>query len=158
MWRSSQTVTWSVFCTVSIITQLSQSALPNMLFKISVSYFVLNTFSVWSDDLTFVGFCAFSFHSWAFSILGFCVSDWLSLIAEFVFIVCFVSLFMWLSRTMIAHANVQDRLLKPLGGYLGYNMEWRELAQVISRVLFFPLWNSLFFFCFLFWVDILILF
>ncbi|XP_062583454.1 katanin p60 ATPase-containing subunit A-like 2, partial [Saccostrea cucullata] len=27
----------------------------------------------------------------------------------------------------------QDRLLKPLGGYVGYNSEWRELAQVISR-------------------------
>ncbi|BFY97854.1 hypothetical protein BsWGS_00894 [Bradybaena similaris] len=26
-----------------------------------------------------------------------------------------------------------DRLLKPLGSYLGYNSEWRELAQVISR-------------------------
>ncbi|XP_074649916.1 katanin p60 ATPase-containing subunit A-like 2 isoform X2 [Tubulanus polymorphus] len=26
-----------------------------------------------------------------------------------------------------------DRLLKPLGGYVGYNSEWRELAQVISR-------------------------
>ncbi|XP_059165946.1 katanin p60 ATPase-containing subunit A-like 2 isoform X1 [Physella acuta] len=26
-----------------------------------------------------------------------------------------------------------DRILKPLGGYLGYNSEWRELAQVISR-------------------------
>jgi len=26
-----------------------------------------------------------------------------------------------------------DRLLKPLGGYSGYNTEWRELAQVISR-------------------------
>ncbi|KAJ8304526.1 hypothetical protein KUTeg_018109 [Tegillarca granosa] len=26
-----------------------------------------------------------------------------------------------------------DRLLKPLGGYIGYNSEWRELAQVISR-------------------------
>lgn len=28
----------------------------------------------------------------------------------------------------------QDRLLKPLGGYVGYNSEWRELAQVVSRV------------------------
>lgn len=27
-----------------------------------------------------------------------------------------------------------DRMLKPLGGYLGYSSEWRELAQVISRV------------------------
>ncbi|CAF0935725.1 unnamed protein product [Rotaria sordida] len=27
-----------------------------------------------------------------------------------------------------------DRLLKPLGGYIGYSSEWRELAQVISRV------------------------
>ncbi|KAL5004004.1 hypothetical protein ScPMuIL_017460 [Solemya velum] len=26
-----------------------------------------------------------------------------------------------------------DRLMKPLGGYVGYNSEWRELAQVISR-------------------------
>jgi len=31
-------------------------------------------------------------------------------------------------------AYVQDRLLKPLGGYVGYSGEWRELAQVISRV------------------------
>ena len=30
--------------------------------------------------------------------------------------------------------SLQDRLLKPLGGYLGYNNEWRDLAQVISRV------------------------
>ena len=29
---------------------------------------------------------------------------------------------------------VQDRLLKPLGGFSGYSSEWRELAQVISRV------------------------
>ena len=28
----------------------------------------------------------------------------------------------------------QDKLLKPLGGYVGYNTEWRELAQNISRV------------------------
>jgi len=34
---------------------------------------------------------------------------------------------------------VQDRLLKPLGGYAGYNNEWRELGQVISRVSLF-LW------------------
>ncbi|CAF4558577.1 unnamed protein product [Rotaria socialis] len=27
-----------------------------------------------------------------------------------------------------------DRLLKPLGGYAGYSSEWRELAEVISRV------------------------
>ncbi|XP_050400357.1 katanin p60 ATPase-containing subunit A-like 2 [Patella vulgata] len=26
-----------------------------------------------------------------------------------------------------------DRVLKPLGGYVGYSSEWRELAQVISR-------------------------
>ncbi|PVD19895.1 hypothetical protein C0Q70_20389 [Pomacea canaliculata] len=26
-----------------------------------------------------------------------------------------------------------DRILKPLGGYVGYNSEWRELAQTISR-------------------------
>ena len=30
----------------------------------------------------------------------------------------------------------QDRLLKPLGGYVGYNSEWRELAQCISRDIF----------------------
>jgi hypothetical protein len=30
----------------------------------------------------------------------------------------------------------QDRLMKPLAGYIGYNSEWRELAQVISRVIF----------------------
>ena len=24
--------------------------------------------------------------------------------------------------------------MKPLAGYVGYNSEWRELAQVISRV------------------------
>jgi hypothetical protein len=55
--------------------------------------------------------------------------------AEFVFEVCVFSFFMYLP-------NVQDRLLKPLGGYLGYNMEWRELAQVISRVISF--YNILF--------------
>lgn len=27
-----------------------------------------------------------------------------------------------------------DKLMKPLAGYIGYNSEWRELAQVISRV------------------------
>ena len=27
--------------------------------------------------------------------------------------------------------------MKPLAGYVGYNSEWRELAQVISRVSFF---------------------
>ena len=44
-------------------------------------------------------------------------------------------------RSMINDAtrlNVEegqdDRLLKPLGGYLGYSSEWRDLAQVISRV------------------------
>ncbi|CAF0787984.1 unnamed protein product [Didymodactylos carnosus] len=46
-------------------------------------------------------------------------------------------------RTIIndtMRVNVEDnvdpaeRLLKPLGGYIGYNSEWRELAQVISRV------------------------
>ncbi|CAF1594827.1 unnamed protein product, partial [Adineta ricciae] len=26
-----------------------------------------------------------------------------------------------------------DRLLKPLGGFAGYNAEWRELAEVVSR-------------------------
>ncbi|XP_063432770.1 katanin p60 ATPase-containing subunit A-like 2 isoform X3 [Mytilus trossulus] len=30
----------------------------------------------------------------------------------------------------------QDRILKPLGGYVGYNSEWRELAQSISRDIF----------------------
>ncbi|XP_064653296.1 katanin p60 ATPase-containing subunit A-like 2 isoform X4 [Lineus longissimus] len=30
-------------------------------------------------------------------------------------------------------SDLGDRLLKPLGGYMGYNNEWRELAQVISR-------------------------
>ena len=29
---------------------------------------------------------------------------------------------------------LQEKLLKPLGGYMGYSSEWRELAQVISRV------------------------
>ena len=28
----------------------------------------------------------------------------------------------------------QDRLLKPLSGLIGYNAEWRELAEVVSRV------------------------
>ena len=44
-------------------------------------------------------------------------------------------------RSMINDAtrlNVEegqdDRLLKPLGGYMGYSSEWRDLAQVISRV------------------------
>ncbi|XP_013379501.1 katanin p60 ATPase-containing subunit A-like 2 [Lingula anatina] len=32
--------------------------------------------------------------------------------------------------------DLGDRLLKPLGGYMGYNSEWRELAQVISRDIF----------------------
>ncbi len=27
-----------------------------------------------------------------------------------------------------------DKLMKPLAGYIGYNSEWRELAQTISRV------------------------
>jgi hypothetical protein len=31
---------------------------------------------------------------------------------------------------------IKDRLMKPLAGYIGYNSEWRELAQVISRVSF----------------------
>ena len=30
-------------------------------------------------------------------------------------------------------SDAGDRLLKPLGGYVGYNNEWRDLAQVISR-------------------------
>uniref|UniRef100_A0A1I8J4N0 LisH domain-containing protein n=2 Tax=Macrostomum lignano TaxID=282301 RepID=A0A1I8J4N0_9PLAT len=29
-----------------------------------------------------------------------------------------------------------DRLLKPLGGFLGYNQEWRDLASTISRDIF----------------------
>lgn len=32
--------------------------------------------------------------------------------------------------------NQQDRLLKPLGGYLAYNSEWRDLAQLISREIY----------------------
>ncbi|RNA10244.1 katanin p60 ATPase-containing subunit A-like 2 isoform X7 [Brachionus plicatilis] len=46
-------------------------------------------------------------------------------------------------RTMINEAtklnaeegsnDPSDRLMKPLAGYIGYNSEWRELAQVISR-------------------------
>jgi hypothetical protein len=28
----------------------------------------------------------------------------------------------------------QDRIMKPLGGYMGYSSEWRDLAQTISRV------------------------
>jgi hypothetical protein len=27
--------------------------------------------------------------------------------------------------------------MKPLAGYVGYNSEWRELAQVITRVCLF---------------------
>ena len=34
----------------------------------------------------------------------------------------------------MVHIYFQDKLLKPLGGYVGYNTEWRELAQNISRV------------------------
>ena len=34
-----------------------------------------------------------------------------------------------------------DKLMKPLAGYIGYNSEWRELAQTISRVLLFFLSN-----------------
>ncbi|XP_014767657.1 katanin p60 ATPase-containing subunit A-like 2 [Octopus bimaculoides] len=33
-------------------------------------------------------------------------------------------------------ASPQDRLLKPLGGYMGYNNEWRDLAQLISREIY----------------------
>jgi len=33
-----------------------------------------------------------------------------------------------------AEEGQDDKLLKPLGGYLNYSNEWRELAQVISRV------------------------
>lgn len=32
-----------------------------------------------------------------------------------------------------ANSDPADRLMKPLAGYVGYNSEWRELAQVISR-------------------------
>uniref|UniRef100_A0A2C9JJS6 Katanin p60 ATPase-containing subunit A-like 2 n=1 Tax=Biomphalaria glabrata TaxID=6526 RepID=A0A2C9JJS6_BIOGL len=32
-----------------------------------------------------------------------------------------------------ADSFTNDKILKPLGGYMGYNSEWRELAQVISR-------------------------
>jgi hypothetical protein len=43
-----------------------------------------------------------------------------------------------LNDTLRAHAsdNIDptERLLKPLGGYTGYTSEWRELAEVISRV------------------------
>lgn len=35
-----------------------------------------------------------------------------------------------------AEEGAEDRLLKPLGSYLGYTSEWRELAQVISRDIF----------------------
>ena len=52
-------------------------------------------------------------------------------------------------RSMINDAtrlNVEegqdDRLLKPLGGYLGYSSEWRDLAQVISRVSQYQLFIS----------------
>ncbi|CAF2037071.1 unnamed protein product [Rotaria magnacalcarata] len=31
------------------------------------------------------------------------------------------------------NADPTDRLLKPLGGFTGYNSEWRELAEVVSR-------------------------
>ncbi|CAH1253301.1 KATNAL2 [Branchiostoma lanceolatum] len=34
---------------------------------------------------------------------------------------------------MNSYDSSSDRLLKPLGGYVGYNSEWRELAQTISR-------------------------
>ncbi|XP_077988700.1 katanin p60 ATPase-containing subunit A-like 2 isoform X2 [Glandiceps talaboti] len=40
----------------------------------------------------------------------------------------------------IGHEDSSDpseRLLKPLGGYVGYNMEWRELAQTISKDIYF---------------------
>ncbi|GAB1599823.1 katanin p60 ATPase-containing subunit A-like 2 [Argonauta hians] len=33
-------------------------------------------------------------------------------------------------------ATPQDRLLKPLGAFLGYNDEWRDLAQLISREIY----------------------
>ncbi|UJR23437.1 hypothetical protein I4U23_026442 [Adineta vaga] len=32
------------------------------------------------------------------------------------------------------NVDPSDRLLKPIGGYAGYTSEWRELAEVISRV------------------------
>lgn len=43
-----------------------------------------------------------------------------------------------LNDALRAHApdnlDPSDRLLKPLGGFTGYTSEWRELAEVISRV------------------------
>ncbi|CAF1246894.1 unnamed protein product [Adineta steineri] len=32
-----------------------------------------------------------------------------------------------------SNGDPSDRLLKPLGGYAGYNSEWRDLADVVSR-------------------------
>ena len=32
------------------------------------------------------------------------------------------------------HTHTQDRLMKPIAGFAGYNSEMRELAAVISRV------------------------
>ena len=34
----------------------------------------------------------------------------------------------------VMYLFIQDRIMKPLGGYLGYSSEWRDLAQTISRV------------------------
>ncbi|CAF0955866.1 unnamed protein product [Adineta ricciae] len=34
---------------------------------------------------------------------------------------------------LLDNVDPSDRLLKPLGGYVGYTSEWRELAEVISR-------------------------
>ncbi|XP_070543378.1 katanin p60 ATPase-containing subunit A-like 2 isoform X2 [Ptychodera flava] len=41
-----------------------------------------------------------------------------------------------------------ERLLKPLAGYVGYNMEWRELAQTISKDIYLQNPN-------VFWEDII---
>lgn len=37
------------------------------------------------------------------------------------------------TRMNLEPENAEDRLLKPLGGFMGYSMEWKELAQVISK-------------------------
>ena len=41
----------------------------------------------------------------------------------------------------------QDRIMKPLGGYMGYSSEWRDLAQTISRVSFLLLQPFFFVVC-----------
>ncbi|XP_041464667.1 katanin p60 ATPase-containing subunit A-like 2 isoform X3 [Lytechinus variegatus] len=37
------------------------------------------------------------------------------------------------TQEYMGDADHSDRLLKPLGGYAGYSLEWRELAQSISK-------------------------